>query len=150
MRLLQKISGGTFFQIQTEIFYRLPGADFRFCWRNRRIFHGRPWLSPLFITYVFIKSQTHSFWSKFFARKEVSIAPKHDYWCESYIIDKSLEMTVVEPSTPEGRGTPGNSWWGCAARFFKSWPNFRPKNVIFHIRFQTRPLKSIPVFRPGL
>ena len=23
------------------------------------------------------------------------------------------------------------------------------KNVIFHIRFQTRPLKSIPVFRPG-
>jgi len=27
---------------------------------------------------------------------------------------------------------------------------FRPKNVIFHTRFQTRPLKSIPVFRPGL
>ena len=24
------------------------------------------------------------------------------------------------------------------------------KNVIFHTRFQTRPLKSIPVFRPGL
>ena len=47
-------------------------------------------------------------------------------------------------------GTPGNSWWGCAARFFKSWPDFRPKNVIFHTRFQTRPLKSIPVFRPGL
>ena len=29
-------------------------------------------------------------------------------------------------------------------------PYFRPKNVIFHTRFQTRPLKSIPVFRPGL
>ena len=26
----------------------------------------------------------------------------------------------------------------------KSWPYFRPKNVIFHTRFQTRPLKSIP------
>ena len=29
-------------------------------------------------------------------------------------------------------------------------PYFRPKNVIFHTCFQTRPLKSIPVFRPGL
>ena len=28
-------------------------------------------------------------------------------------------------------------------------PYFRPKNVIFHTCFQTRPLKSIPVFRPG-
>ena len=27
---------------------------------------------------------------------------------------------------------------------------FQTKNVIFHTRFQTRPLKSIPVFRPGL
>ena len=26
----------------------------------------------------------------------------------------------------------------------KSWPYFRPKNVISHTRFQTRPLKSIP------
>ena len=38
-----------------------------------------------------------------------------------------------------GGGTPGNSWWGCAE-----------KNVILPIRFQTRPPKSIPVFRPGL
>ena len=30
----------------------------------------------------------------------MSIAPKHDYWCENYIILKILEMTVVEPSTP--------------------------------------------------
>ena len=29
-------------------------------------------------------------------------------------------------------------------------PYFRSKNVIFHARFQTRHLKSIPVFRPGL
>ena len=28
--------------------------------------------------------------------------------------------------------------------------DFRPKNVIIHKRFQTRPLQSIPVFRPGL
>ena len=41
-------------------------------------------------------------------------------------------------------GTPGNSWWGCAARFSKSWPFFGPKNEIFRTRFQTRPLKSIP------
>ena len=32
-----------------------------------------------------------------------------------------------------------NSWWGwgCATRFSKSWPYFRPKNVIFNTRFQT-------------
>ena len=28
--------------------------------------------------------------------------------------------------------------------------NFRPKNLIFHTRFQARTLKSILVFRPGL
>ena len=39
---------------------------------------------------------------------------------------------------------------GVAACFLKFSPNFRPKNVIFHTRFQTRPLKSMPVFRPGL
>ena len=38
---------------------------------------------------------------------------------------------------------------GCAARFSKSWPYFTPKDVIFHTRFQTWPLKSIPVFKPG-
>jgi len=27
---------------------------------------------------------------------------------------------------------------------------FGPKNVIFHTRFETSPLKSVPVFRPGL
>ena len=49
-----------------------------------------------------------------------------------------------------GAPTPGNSWWGCAAQFSKSWPYFRPKDVISHTRFQTRPLKSMPVFRTGL
>ena len=42
-----------------------------------------------------------------------------------------------------------NSWWGCATQFSKSCPYFKPKNVIFHIGFQTS-LKSIPIFRPGL
>ena len=49
-----------------------------------------------------------------------------------------------------GGGTSENSWWGCSALFSKSWPDFRPKGVIFLTRFQTRPLKSIPVFEPGL
>ena len=37
-----------------------------------------------------------------------------------------------------------------AARFSKFWPYFRPRNAIFYTRFQTAPLKSRPVFRPGL
>ena len=43
-------------------------------------------------------------------------------------------------------GTPGNSWWWCAAGSSNPDPLdlFRPKNVIFHNRFHTRPLKSIP------
>ena len=46
-----------------------------------------------------------------------------------------------------GGGVTWESWWGCAARLSKSWPYFRPKNVIFHTlrRLQTRPLNSIPV-----
>ena len=39
-----------------------------------------------------------------------------------------------------GRGSSGNSWWWCGTRFSKSWPYFRPKNVILHTRFQTWPL----------
>ena len=37
------------------------------------------------------------------------------------------------PLAGGGGGTPGNSSWGCVARFFKSWPNFRPKNAIFRL-----------------
>ena len=39
-------------------------------------------------------------------------------------------------------GIPGNSWWGCAARFSKSTPYFRPKNVNNHTRFQAWPLRN--------
>ena len=53
-------------------------------------------------------------------------------------------------SLDPGGGTPRNSLCGCVARFSKSWPYFRPNYVIFHTRSQTRPLKFIPVFRPGL
>ena len=49
-----------------------------------------------------------------------------------------------------GGGTPGNSCWGCTSRFSKSWTYIRPKNAISLTLFQTRPLKSIPVFRTGL
>ena len=48
--------------------------------------------------------------------------------------DTSLEVK------PSGWDSPGNSWWGCAAQFSKSWPYFRLKNS--H-------LFSTPVFRPG-
>ena len=39
-----------------------------------------------------------------------------------------------------GGNTPGNYWWGCAFRYSRSWPYFRPKYVIFHTRFQ--PLRN--------
>ena len=39
--------------------------------------------------------------------------------------------------------TPGNSWWGCATQFSKSWPYFRPKKCHFHTRFQTWYLKKL-------
>ena len=55
--------------------------------------------------------------------------------------------SAYQPKKGSSRGsTPGNSWWGCAAWFSKSWPDSRPKNVIFRTRFQTRPLNSILVF----
>ena len=38
---------------------------------------------------------------------------------------------------------------GVNCSVLKSRPYFRPKNVIFHTRFQARSLKSRPVFRPG-
>ena len=53
-------------------------------------------------------------------------------------------MEILAPPPPRGGFTPGNSWWECATPFkSKSRPYFRPKNVVFHTRFQTRPLKSI-------
>ena len=46
-----------------------------------------------------------------------------------------------------GGGTPKNSWWKCAATWFsKSWAYFRPKNIIFHTRFQNWPLRPGPPY----
>ena len=45
-----------------------------------------------------------------------------------------------------GGGGGGGGWY--SSEFLV--PNFRPKYSIFHTRFQTWPLKSIPVFRPLL
>ena len=58
----------------------------------------------------------------------------------------------VKVSDENPVGTPGNSRLETVPpASSKSWPYFRPKkNVIFHTRSQIRPLKSIPVFRPGL
>ena len=50
-----------------------------------------------------------------------------------------LELSAWNYRQNDPGGTPGNSWWGCTARFFKSWPDFRPKNVIIHTRFQIWP-----------
>ena len=65
----------------------------------------------------------------------------------------SFRATLLPTFTNHKRrplgSTPGNACWGCAARFSISWPYFRQKNVIFRTRFQTWPLKSIPVFRSG-
>ena len=57
----------------------------------------------------------------------------------------SWQIRLLFPPRKGGGGlrTHGNSWWGYAARFSKSWPYFRPKNVIFHTRFQTWPLGRI-------
>ena len=52
-------------------------------------------------------------------------------WREWSLVEKCLLPNYPFWSTPR------NSWWGCAARFSKSLPSFRPKNVIFHTRFQT-------------
>ena len=56
------------------------------------------------------------------------------------LILAKIIVTFVLSITPRG-GNPGNSWSGCAARFFKPWPDFRHKKCNFqHPR----------VFRPGL
>ena len=54
--------------------------------------------------------------------------------------DRKIVLEALIPARRGGGGTPGNSWWGCDAPCFKSWPYFRPKSVIFHARFQTLPL----------
>ena len=66
--------------------------------------------------------------------------------------------TIVKTATEKrGRDTDpgggGYSWKfleGVCRTVLQILTLFQTKNVIFHTRFQTTPLKSIPVFRPGL
>ena len=73
-------------------------------------------------------------------------------WSISLVREKTKLSFISQlyVSRPPGGGTPGNSWWGCAARFPKFWPLFQTKKCNFphlfsdqtskiHTRFQTWP-----------
>ena len=81
--------------------------------------------------------------------------------CQSVFLILSLQLCLnylflriwVECLLTRGRrwggggGTPKNSWWKCAANWLsKSWTYFRPKNIIFHTRFQNWPLRPGPPY----
>ena len=70
-----------------------------------------------------------------YSRATVLLKPHQ--WKQISVFSNSISPRVYVDIG--GGGTPGNSWWGCTARFSKSRPYFWPKNVIFHIRFQTWP-----------
>ena len=70
-------------------------------------------------------------------------------------IGKSSPVFLKSKSIPKNTkkftgGTTGNSWWGCAARFSKSLPYFKPNKCHFSPPFQTWRLNSIPILIPGL
>ena len=54
-------------------------------------------------------------WIKY-SRLSISIRP----WVSLYIISVNLNCLLLVTSVPSPGGTPKISWWGCAARFFKS------------------------------
>ena len=118
------------FCLNNKIHFSLANASNRASWKRKMVEKSRVLL---------IHKQQTNLWMKLptipsgLAGKIVKYRP----------LLKPIRMQDLEE-------TPGNSWWGCAARFSKSWPDVRPENVILLTRFQTRPLKSIPVFRPGL
>ena len=67
---------------------------------------------------------------------------------EIYMLQVKFGFGLILIPGEGGGGTPGNSWWGCAALFSKSRLDFRVKSVIFarpfsdqtskmHTRFQT-------------
>ena len=64
---------------------------------------------------------------------------------------KELNISLPGVSRPGGGGVLLGILGGCVSPGSPNpSPYFRPKNVIFHTCFQTRPLKSIPVLRAGL
>ena len=62
-------------------------------------------------------------------------------------IEKTTTLDSQEGLSAPERGGGGYSptWWGCAARFSKRWPYFRPKYMIFHTPFQTWPENLNPI-----
>ena len=54
-----------------------------------------------------------------------------------------------KPNLGPGAGGGGGYSWEFLVGVCRPVLQIRPKNVIFHTRFQTRPLKSIPVFTTG-
>ena len=92
-----------------------------------------------FVNYIcfYIIAKTFILTEIFRQETKMSIAPKHDYWREIILLSRAWEWQLLNPRPRGGKGRYSwDSWWGCAARFFKSWPNFRPKNVIFQICFK--------------
>ena len=55
----------------------------------------------------------------------------------------------VAETKSRSRGGGGGYSWEFLVGVCRPVLQIRPKNVIFHTRFQTRPLKSIPVFTTG-
>ena len=100
------------------------------------------------------RTQHWHFISLFKTRPSLGRQPKY-HTLFIYLRPNSHNSSIYDTETPGGGGsTPGNSWWGCAARFLKSWPDFRPKNVIFHTGFQTKKkkikiTKKQPLFKEG-
>ena len=66
----------------------------------------------------------------------------------------SFESTVTAPFRIKTNKPGGGYSWeflvGVCRLVLQILTLFQTKNVIFHTPFQTRPLKSIPGFRPGL
>ena len=125
--------------------------------------HELPWKRLLYLSYR-LREKAEKSPIQLRTKKNIAVFYYFFFWNILWIVKKSLPTAwarwLPKKTTSFVRSTKepwlyslprrGYSWQflvGCAARFSKSWPYFRPKRVIFHTRFQTRPLKPIPVFR---
>ena len=95
------------------------------------------------------RTQHWHFISLFKTRPSIGRQPKY-HTLFIYLRPNSHNSSIYDTETPGGGVLLGILGGGVPPlKSLKSWPDFRPKNVIFHTCFQTRPLKSIPVFRPA-
>ena len=92
------------------------------------------------------RAQHWNFIALFKTRPSIGRQPKY-HTLFIYFRPNSHNSSIYDTETPGGGVLLGILGGGVPP--LKTWPDFRPKNVIFHTGFQTRPLKSIPVFRPG-